>query len=105
VQAFGYLLRKLPEKSLPETVRHVLAESAATASKGRVHGAAYLLAESILGPAHGLHSCATAVLDAVLAQGLLQDSTRGDGDAGAQLTHTSGAPCEVLMASLEHCSR
>lgn len=78
MQAFGYLLRKLPEKNLPEAMCHVLEEVAASATEARIHGAAYLIAESVLGPANRLHSCASTLLDTLLAQGILQDGSSGE---------------------------
>lgn len=70
MQAFGYILRKVPHRALPPAVRCILLEAAAVASEARVHGAGQLLAESIVAPAHALHSRADAVLATLLAEGL-----------------------------------
>jgi hypothetical protein len=107
LQAFGYLFRKLPEQNLPLAVRHVLAEVAATASEGRVHGAAHLLAESVLGPANGLHSRASTLLATLFAQGLLADGCCRDDEQPAQVARElpNYWPLQILKCFPGFCGR
>jgi hypothetical protein len=78
-ETFGFLLRTAkPRKAVRSGLRAVLAEAAVRSSARRTHGAGLLVAEALLGPEHGLHSRAGAVLGL-----LLQDDILAAADFGA----------------------
>lgn len=66
LQVFGFLVRKAPSKRLRPLVVAIVAEGVATGDPARTHGAATVLAESLLAPRHGLHSRSEEVLSALL---------------------------------------
>ena len=84
VQVFGYLLRTVPHHGIAAAMRSVLAEGTAVASQARVHGCGALLAESVKGPKHALHSRAPALLQALLDQGLCRSAQVAAGGGGGQ---------------------
>ncbi|EFJ49017.1 hypothetical protein VOLCADRAFT_104545 [Volvox carteri f. nagariensis] len=72
-QAVGFLLRSAPNAAaLRSGVRAVLAEQAVRPTPERIDGAGLLLAESVLGVSHGLHSRAPQVLQLLFKEDLLQ---------------------------------
>lgn len=75
MQAFGYLLRKAPLKKLPKAVAAAVSEGVATSDMERVHGAAHLLAVSILGPSHTLHSRAEPLSAALFSMQSLDSNS------------------------------
>jgi hypothetical protein len=76
-ETLGFLFRQAADKQLKAGVRSLLAEHAARPAPERTHGAGLLLAEAVLGPSHGLHSRAPAVLRLALAEDLLRPSDFG----------------------------
>lgn len=61
------MLRKAPLRKLSTAVAAVVSEGVATSDVERVHGAAQLLAVSILGPSYSLHSRAEPLLSTLFS--------------------------------------
>jgi hypothetical protein len=76
-ETLGFLFRQASDKQLKAGARALLAEHAARPAPERTHGAGLLLAEAVLGPSHGLHSRAPAVLRLTLEEDLLKPSDFG----------------------------
>lgn len=85
------MLRKAPVKKLPKVVAAVVSEGVATNDIERVHGAAQLLAVSIIGPSYTLHSRAEPVLAALFSMSSLKadSSLHIAGVFGPQGPHAS----------------
>jgi hypothetical protein len=76
-ETLGFLFRQASDKQLKAGARSLLAEQAVRPCAERTHGAGLLLAEAVLGPSHGLHSRAPAVLRLLLQEDVLKPSDFG----------------------------
>lgn len=92
-------MRSASPASLRAGVRALLAEQASRPSDEKTHGAGLLLAESILGVSHGLHSRAPAVLQLALQEDLLQpeDLTQGSRKSAAAAAAVAAAAAPAVL--------
>lgn len=109
-ETLGFLFRQASDKQLKAGVRALLAEQSARPGAERTHGGGLLLAEAVLGPSHGLHSRAPAVLRLLLAEDLLRPSdfgAKGGGGGEGQRRAPKGVwlqQCFVTRALCAGCA-